>query len=123
MGLTVKQVEKLIRDAEAGATADADGLYLKITPTGNASWQYRYQINGKRRSMGLGACSQVTLADARTKATDARKQVKSGIDPLDAQSAETTAEKARLITFRQHRTGHQARRQQHGESLRQRAQQ
>jgi len=101
MGLTVKQVEKLIRDAEAGATADADGLYLKITPTGNASWQYRYQINGKRRSMGLGACSQVTLADARTKAADARRQVKSGIDPLDAQSAETIAEKARLITFRE----------------------
>lgn len=101
MGLTVKQVEKLIRDAEAGATADADGLYLKITPTGNASWQYRYQINGKRRSMGLGACSQVSLADARTKAADARRQVKSGIDPLDVQAAETIVEKARLITFRE----------------------
>lgn len=67
MGLTVKQVDKLIRDAKPGATADGDGLYLKITPTGNASWQYRYQINGKRRMMGLGACSQVSLLKHATR--------------------------------------------------------
>lgn len=101
MGLTVKQVEKLIRDAAPGATADGDGLYLKITPTGSASWQYRYQINGKRRMMGLGPCSQVTLAQARDAAADKRRVVKSGIDPLDAQAAEYLAEKAKKLTFRE----------------------
>lgn len=101
MGLTVKQVEKLIRDAAPGATADGDGLYLKITPSGNASWQYRYQINGKRRMMGLGPCSQVTLAQARESAADNRKIVKSGIDPLDAQAAEELADKAKKLTFRE----------------------
>lgn len=83
MPLTVKQVEKIIRDAIPGATADGDGLYLKITPSGSASWQYRYQIAGKRRMMGLGACSVVSLAEARDKAADERKKVKQGIDPLD----------------------------------------
>ena len=100
MTLTVKQVEKLIREAVTGATADSDGLYLKVTPEGNASWQYRYQINGRRRMMGLGACSTVTLAEARDKATDARKLVKQCIDPIGARDSATAADKAKKITFK-----------------------
>lgn len=103
MSLTVKQVEKLIREATPGATADADGLYLKITPSGNASWQYRFQLAGKRRMMGLGACSVVSLADARDKAAEARKLVKQGIDPLEVKHAEATEQKQQAerqtITF------------------------
>lgn len=99
MPLTVKQVEKLVRDAVPGATADANGLYLKITPSGNASWQYRYGINDKRRMMGLGACSQVTLAQARDKAATARQQVKQGIDPLEVKEAVEKEIKAKAVTF------------------------
>lgn len=99
MSLTVKQVDKLIRDAVEGVTADENGLYLKISPTGNASWQYRYQINGKRRMMGLGACAQITLATAREKATTARQQVKQGIDPLEVKEAATLEVKAKAATF------------------------
>lgn len=101
MGFTSKQVDKMIREAKPGAYADGDGLYLKIGTTGAASWQYRYQLNGKRRMMGLGACSAVTLAEAREKAADARKQVKQGIDPLEVKEAEQTAEKAKATTFRE----------------------
>jgi integrase len=100
MGFTVKEVEKLVREAAPGAWADGDGLYLKITPIGSASWQYRYQINGKRRMMGLGACSHTTLAKAREKATDARKQVKDGIDPLAVREVDAAATKAKATTFR-----------------------
>ena len=99
MGLTVKQVEKLVRNGTSGATSDGNGLYLKITPVGNASWQYRYQINGNRRSMGLGSCAQITLAEARTKAADFRKQVKAGIDPLDVKEAEAKIIKTNQATF------------------------
>lgn len=94
MALTAKQVDKLIRDAQPGATADGDGLYLKIGPTGAASWQFRYQINGKRRMMGLGACTVLTLADAREKAGEVRRLAKKGIDPLEARKAEEEAKKA-----------------------------
>jgi len=100
MGFTVKQVDKLVRDAVPGATADSEGLYLKITSTGNASWQLRYQINGNRRSMGLGACAQVTLAEAREKAAEARKQVKQGTDPLKAKETAVAVVKAKQTTFR-----------------------
>lgn len=101
MGFTVKQVEKLVREAKPATLADGDGLYLKIGPTGASSWQYRYQIAGKRRMMGLGSCTDVTLAQAREKATEARKDVKQGIDPLAVKSAETTAQKARVTTFQE----------------------
>lgn len=101
MALTTKQVDKLIRDAQPGAVADGDGLYLKIGPTGAASWQFRYQIAGKRRMMGLGACSVLTLAEARDKAAEARKLAKQGIDPLESRKAAEVAEKAAVTTFRE----------------------
>lgn len=99
MALTVKQVDKIIRDAVPGATSDSNGLYLKITPAGNASWQYRYQINDKRRMMGLGACSQVSLAEAREKAATARQMVKQGTDPLEVKETAEREVKAKAVTF------------------------
>lgn len=101
MGFTSKQADKMIREAKPGAYADGDGLYLKIGTTGAASWQYRYQMNGKRRMMGLGSCATVGLAEAREKAADARKQVKQGIDPLEVKEAEQTAVEAKATTFRE----------------------
>ena len=101
MGFTSKQADKMIRDGKPGAYADGDGLYLKIGTTGAASWQYRYQMNGKRRMMGLGSCATVGLAEARDKAADARKQVKQGIDPLEVKEAEQTAVEAKATTFRE----------------------
>lgn len=101
MGFTSKQADKMIRDGKPGAYADGDGLYLKIGTTGAASWQYRYQMNGKRRMMGLGSCATVGLAEARDKAADARKQVKQGIDPLEVKEAAQTAVKAKATTFRE----------------------
>lgn len=100
MGFTVKQVDKLIREARPGATADGDGLYLKIGPTGAASWQLRFQIDGKRRMMGLGSCAAVSLAEARDKASEMRKLVKQGVDPLTRKEVEKTAALSRAVTFR-----------------------
>lgn len=101
MALTAKQVDKLIRDAKPATTADGKGLYLKTGQTERAaSWQYRYQINGKRRMMGLGACSMLTLAQAREKAAEARAMVAKGIDPLDARKAAEVAQKAAETTFK-----------------------
>ena len=100
MAFTVRQVEKLIREAQPGAHADGEGLYLKIGPTGAASWQLRYQINGKRRSMGLGACAEVTLAQARIRAAEARKLVKAGTDPLAQKEADERLIQAQVTTFK-----------------------
>lgn len=100
MPLNVKQVDKLIREAKPGATADGFGLYLRITATGNASWQYRYQLQGTRRTMGLGACSAVTLADARAKAAEALALVKNGKDPLKEREAQALHAVKKTKTFK-----------------------
>lgn len=99
MGLTVKTVEKIIREGKAGATADGDGLYLRITPQGSSSWQFRYTIAGKRRLMGLGGCADVGLAEARELAAEARKKLKQGIDPLEAKIQDEVTQKAKQVTF------------------------
>jgi len=42
----------------------------------------RVQKDGSRRDIGLGAASKVTLAQARTKASEVRSQVEAGLDPV-----------------------------------------
>jgi hypothetical protein len=45
--------------------ADAQGLYLFVTPAGSKIWRYDYSFDGKRKTLSLGACPKVTLATAR----------------------------------------------------------
>jgi integrase len=99
-GLTVRHVQS----KRPGWYADGGGLYLKVTTTGSRSWVYRYQIAGKRRDMGLGPYPDITLAEAREKATDARRQKLGGIDPLAAKAAARGTARvaaAKAMTFRQ----------------------
>jgi hypothetical protein len=76
------------RKNESGYYADGDGLYLQVASQGARSWIYRYMLAGRRREMGLGACSDISLAQARAKVTAARLMVKAGHDPIDARDAE-----------------------------------
>jgi integrase len=87
--LTARQVAAL---HDPGLYADGAGLYFRITPAGTRSWIYRYQIDGRRRDMGLGRAGEVSLAEARELADDARRQVRAGIDPIEARSAARAAE-------------------------------
>lgn len=72
-------------------TSDGDGLYFKVGSSGGSSWIYRYKIAGKARDMGVGKYPEISLADARTLAADARKLKASGIDPLIARDEERKA--------------------------------
>ena len=65
-----------------GMHADRDGLYLNVTNSGTKSWIYRYQLNGKRREMGLGSYTAYSLAEAREIAAAHRKLQKQGTDPM-----------------------------------------
>ena len=51
--------------AAPGTYQDGDGLFLKVKPSGAASWYLRIQHDGKRRDMGIGSAKLVTLAMAR----------------------------------------------------------
>jgi integrase len=83
---------------------DGRGLYLCVTNAGARSWVLRYMLAGRAREMGLGSAVDVTLADARQKAADARKLKAAGIDPLDRkneQAATARTVQAKLVTFEQ----------------------
>lgn len=73
--LTARKVET----AKAGTYADGGNLYLRVRPSGSRSWVFRYVTNGKPREIGMGSLS---LAEARDKAADMRKEVAAGRDPL-----------------------------------------
>ncbi|MEW8287617.1 MAG: Arm DNA-binding domain-containing protein [Candidatus Thiodiazotropha endolucinida] len=64
-----------------GMHADGNGLFLRVSPSGSKSWVFRYRWKGKRPEIGLGAYSNVPLAEAREKMADCRKLIRKGIDP------------------------------------------
>lgn len=71
----------------AGMHADGAGLYLQVTAAGTRSWIYRYQLQGRRREMGLGPAPLISLAAAREMAEAQRRLVATGTDPIDARRA------------------------------------
>jgi Arm DNA-binding domain len=68
-------------------TADGGGLYAISDPKGRITWGFLFTINRRRRLMSLGPWPDVSLAAARELATDARRKVWSGIDPIDDRRA------------------------------------
>ena len=100
-----------VRHAREGRHVDGDGLMLEVKAGGRAYWVLRYALAGRRRDMGLGAASgpgAITLAEARERATAARKLAKGGVDPIQRRekerttaTAEAQASKVRARTFRE----------------------
>jgi integrase len=83
---------------------DGRGLWLQVSAFGTRSWILRYMIAGRARVMGLGPYPEVTLAEARERAAGARKQIRDGIDPIDARREKRMAAKieaAKLTSFAQ----------------------
>src|SRR6516165_8331643 len=94
---------KVVRAKRPGVYADGGGLYLQITK-GGASWVYRFMLNGRAREMGLGPVHTITLAEARERATQARKLRLDGYDPIERRRSERAAQRvaeATAISFRQ----------------------
>ena len=95
--LAVSRVKKL------GLYPDGGGLYLQIAAGGSKSWIYRFMLDGRARTMGLGSLLAVPLADARGRAAEARALRASGIDPIEARNAERATARlnaAKAITFK-----------------------
>ena len=86
-----------------GLYNDGAGLCLRVTPPSACSWVLRYMLDGKAREMGLGRYPDISLAEARLIAAEARKLKATGIDPIANREAVRTKgrlEAARSVTFR-----------------------
>lgn len=87
---------------EPGYHCDGNNLYLQVSPSGGKSWIFRFMQDSKRREMGLGRIPQISLAEARTKAAEAKKKVLAGEDPIELKALEIQAcslSKAQMMTF------------------------
>jgi hypothetical protein len=93
-------------EIKIGSHADGDGLYLKVQASRdpnkpNKSWIYRWGANGAN-SMGLGSVSDVSLAQARELAAEARRQYKQGKDPrVERERAKAAMNKPEATIFAQ----------------------
>lgn len=86
-----------VKNAKQGRHGDGGGLYLLVSGTGAKSWMIRVQSRGKRRDIGLGSITDLTLEEARDKARALRKVARAGDDPIAARDKQEEAPP----TFRQ----------------------
>lgn len=91
--------DRSVKAAGIGRHGDGDGLYLEVKAASRGgakfrkTWLFRFQVDGKRRALGLGSYPAVGLADARQKAAAARASIAKGVDPIDHRSAAQKAQK------------------------------
>jgi hypothetical protein len=78
-----------------GVYADGHGLYLQVSESGTKAWLFRFMQNGRARKMGLGPLHTVSLAEARDAALACRKQLREGIDPIEARKERKGCHKGR----------------------------
>ncbi len=72
----------LAKKLAPGRYVDGEGLCLLVGKTGSRSWVVRVQKDKKRRDIGLGSESKVSLKLARERAVLVRAQIEAGIDPI-----------------------------------------
>jgi integrase len=100
--LSPAKVTQIARAKQRGLYGDGKGLWLQVSAFGTTAWLFRYMIAGKARGMGLGAYPDTTLKEARDLAADARKLIRSGVDPITERKAKKIAaqvEAAKQVTF------------------------
>lgn len=71
-----------VATAGPGKYSDGQGLWLWVKPSGTRSWVYRFIVNGRESSMGLGSVTSVSLQEARKKLIEARRETRSGRSPV-----------------------------------------
>lgn len=103
MALTALQ----IKHAKEGMHSDGNGLYLRVQASGAKSWIFRFQLNHKRREMGIGSLADKPAVQARSEAATLSSLVRSGIDPIEHRRKEAEAvalaaikSAAESVTFR-----------------------
>lgn len=89
--LSVKQARR------PGVYLDGQGLRLRVEEGGAKRWVLRLTVNGRRRDVGLGSATDVSLFEARERAADLRKAARDGKDPVAVQRAVRTL----VPTFRE----------------------
>ena len=78
---------------------DEGGLYLLITPSGGKLWRFKYRFDGKEKLLSLGTYPEISLADARQRRDEARRNVAHGVDPSTLRKAQKQSQTEETETF------------------------
>jgi hypothetical protein len=95
--LNARKVETL---AKPGRHSDhLNNLYLSISSNGGKRWVFFYRWAGGRKELGLGGAArgQVSLAEARAKALEARQLLNAGTDPWTVMGRDARAKLDRTM--------------------------
>lgn len=71
-----------VKSLGKGKYADGQGLWLIKANKDAGKWILRLVISRKRREMGLGRWPDVSIAEARQHAGEARRKLRNGVDPI-----------------------------------------
>ncbi len=104
MGREIEKLShrKIMAIKEPGYYPDGGSLYLQVSKSGSKSWIFRYTRSKKATDMGLGSFMDVSLKEARDRASELRKDIKSGINPMLEKirlGHEAKLKQAKSITF------------------------
>jgi hypothetical protein len=80
-----------------GFYADGNGLYLRVDRSGAKRWILRTVVHGRRRDIGLGGFSSVSLIEARATARVLRRIAREDGDPFEARSRIAWASRPEIL--------------------------
>lgn len=98
--LTALAVEQAHHSGERVLLSDGDGLYLRKQTRDGASWTLRYHFGGREHWLTLGHYPDLSLAQARIEARQARVLLDKHQDPLTTRRA-AAAEQRQRGSFRE----------------------
>jgi hypothetical protein len=99
MALSDVKVRSAKPEEKAYKLTDGDGMVLLVHPNGSKYWRLRYRFGGKEKMLALGKYPEVSLADARARRDEARKQLANGVDPSESKKAVKVELDQEAITF------------------------
>ncbi|TAL61754.1 MAG: site-specific integrase [Legionella sp.] len=83
----MKFIDSYIKNLKSETTwfekIESSGLGIRVMPSGNKSWFYRFSMNGKRQKMSLGKYPGIGLKQARELHTEAMCLKEQGINPVE----------------------------------------
>src|ERR1035437_7564731 len=99
--LTVKAIENAKSTDKLWTLKDGGGLFVLGHPNGSKYFQLRCTLHSKEKLVRLGVFPDMTLAEARVKASETRKLVDNGIDPVQNKRVQAAKKAASAAsTFR-----------------------
>jgi integrase len=100
MPLTDTTIRNAKPAAKAYKLADAGGLFLYVAPTGGKLWRLKYRLQGREQLLSFGSYPTITLAEARQRREEVKRQLAEGKSPaLEKRRAAVASRAAQDNTF------------------------